>query len=141
MSNSIPDFTLSERRLVSQTLQERYGKPVPVENAEAELLLDPLDSATTTCPSLTWVEHDVNFVIFKTGDKNHSRFRCQFYYIEAEQFGTGKEEYDTLGDCVITLLQVQSDHEREHARVRSGMNAVDFSKANDGEDYFAPIIV
>lgn len=141
MSNSIPDFTASERRLVNQTLQERYGKPVAVESVEAELLLDPFDSATTPCPSLTWVERDAHFVIFKTGDKNHSRFRCQFYYIEAEQFGTGKDEYDSLGDCMITLLQVQSDHERKRISLRSGMNAVDFRQANDGEEYYPPIII
>ncbi|MDP1925520.1 MAG: hypothetical protein Q8K57_12145, partial [Thiobacillus sp.] len=103
MSSSIPDFTASERRLVSQTLQERHGQPVPVESAEVELLLDTLDSVTTACPSLTWVADGANFVISKTGDKHHSRFRCQFYYIEAEQFGTGKDDYGSLGDCVITL--------------------------------------
>lgn len=138
MSQPIPDFTASERRLVSQAIEERYGQTVAVEDATAELLLDLLDSDVTTCPSLTWVERGANFIISKTRD---SRFRCQFYYTVAEQFGTGKDEYDSLGDCVITLLQVQSDHERERQGVRSGMNAVDFSKANDGEEYFPPIII
>jgi hypothetical protein len=69
------------------------------------------------------------------------RFRAQFYYGEAEQFGVGKDEFDELGDCVVTLLQVQSDHERQMQGIRSGMTAVDFEKANDGEDPFAPIII
>ncbi|MDP2169196.1 MAG: hypothetical protein Q8J96_02115 [Rhodocyclaceae bacterium] len=138
MSRPTPKFNASERRLVSQTLQERYGRQVSFEDAEAELLLHPLDSAVTICPTLAWEERGANFVVFKTGD---NRFRCQFYYTATEQFGTGKDEYDTLGDCVITLLQVQSDHERERQGMRSGMNAVDFSKANDGEEYFPPIII
>jgi len=37
-------------------------------------------------------------------------YRCQFYYSETEQYGTGRDEYDDIGTCVLTLLQVQSDH-------------------------------
>ena len=32
-----------------------------------------------------------------------------FYYSVKERFGTGTEEYDNLGDCVITLLKVQEE--------------------------------
>lgn len=138
MTSKIPDFTDRERKLVSQTLRERYGKDVPLESAEAEVMLDPLTETLENCPSLTWQERGANFVIFKTGD---NRFRCQFYYIDTEQFGTGKDEYDNLGDCIVTLLQVQADHELTREGMRSGMNAVDFSKANDGEEYFGPLIV
>lgn len=138
MNTNIPDFTAKEKQLVSQCLRERYGKDIPIEVAEAELMLDQLTQALDTCPTVVWNERGANFVVFKTGD---NRFRCQFFYTETQQFGTGKDEYDSLGDCVITLLQVQSDHEREKAGMRSGMNAVDFSKANDGEEYFGPLIV
>jgi hypothetical protein len=138
MASPIPAFTDREKHLVGQCLKERYGHNVPVETAEAELQLDLLKEELTTCPTLIWQERGANFVIFKTGD---NRFRSQFFYTDVEQFGTGKDEYDNIGDCAITLLQVQSDHEREKAGVRSGMNAVDFSKANDGEDSFPPIII
>jgi len=138
MTNPIPDFTDSERKLVDQTLLERYGKLVPLQAADAELQLDPLFDDFSTCPTLYWVERGAHFVVFKVADK---RFRAQFYYGEAEQFGVGKDEFDEIGDCVITLLQVQSDHELQSQGVRSGMNAVDFDKANDGEDPFAPIII
>jgi hypothetical protein len=36
-----------------------------------------------------------------------------FFYSIKDRFGTSKEEYDNLGDCLITLLKVQ---EKEHAR-------------------------
>ena len=138
MPRPIPKFTERERNLVRQTIKERYGSEVTFEDVDAELHLDLLKDELTTCPSLTWKERGANFVIFKTGD---SRFRCQFYYIDTEQYGTGKDEYDNLGDCIVTLLQVQADHELEREGVRSGMNAVDFSKANDGEEYYGPLIV
>jgi hypothetical protein len=48
-------------------------------------------------------------VIIKT-DQN--RYRTQFYYGNREQYGTGIEEYSDLGDCVLSLLRLQSDHER-----------------------------
>jgi hypothetical protein len=50
------------------------------------------------------------FVVFQTGE---SRYRCQFFYTDADHYGTGRDEYDDLETCVLTLLQVQSDHERD----------------------------
>lgn len=138
MTRPIAPFTDREKKLVAQCIAERYGQEVPAETADAELQLDPLKEDLTRCPTLTWTVDNAHFVIFKTGD---SRFRCQFYYGDVEQFGTNKEEYDTLGDCALTLLQVQADHALMRKGIRSGMNAVDFSKANDGEEVFPPLIV
>lgn len=138
MARPIPKFSERERNLVSQTLVERFGKAIPLQAIEAEIQLDLLKEDITPCPALTWREGICNFVIFKTGD---SRFRCQFYYTDAEQFGTGQLEYDNLGDCAVELLQIQSKHEAERTKMLRGINAVDFSKANDGEDYHAPLII
>jgi len=138
MSRPIPKFTAREQNLIKQCVKERYGSDITLQDVDAELQLNLLKEELTTCPSVTWQERGATFVVFKTGD---SRFRCQFYYIDTEQFGTGKDEYDNLGDCVLTLLQVQADHELMMQGVRSGMNAVDFSKANDGEEYYPPIII
>lgn len=138
MSRPITPFTDRERNLVAQCIVERHGQSVPLETAEAELQLDLLKPTLTICPTLAWTCEGTHFVIFKTGD---NRFRCQFYYTDVEQFGTGKDEYDNLGDCVLTLLQVQADHALMRKGVRSGMNAVDFAKANDGEESFPPILI
>ena len=138
MARRIPEFTARERNLVSQTLVERFGQPIPVQSIQSEIQLNLLKDELTQCPAQTWQVGVCHFVVFKTGD---SRFRCQFYYTDAEQFGTSQMEYDNLGDCVIDLLQVQGKHEDERKRVMRGLNAVDFSKANDGEDNFAPLIV
>lgn len=138
MPRPIPAFTAREKNLVSQTLVERFGQAIPLQGIQSEIQLDLLKEELTQCPSLAWQVGVCNFVVFKTGD---SRFRCQFYYTDAEQFGTAKTEYDSLGDCVIDLLQVQAQHEEERTRMLRGLNAVDFSKANDGEDYHAPLIV
>lgn len=138
MPRPIRDFTARERNLVSQTLVERFGMPIPLQTIQAEIQLDLLKEDLTLCPSMTWKVDICNFVVFKTGDE---RFRCQFFYTDAEQFGTAQMEYDNLGDCVIDLLQVQARHEEERARMLRGLNAVDFSKANNGEDDFAPIII
>ncbi len=138
MPRPIPEFTAREKHLVAQTLVERFGHPVPVQSIQSEIQLDMLKDDLTLCPALAWDEGVCKFVVFKTGD---SRFRCQFYYTDAEQFGTQQTEYDVLGDCVIDLLQVQAKHEEERQRLLRGLNAVDFSKANDGEEYHAPLIV
>jgi hypothetical protein len=127
----IPDFTEAEIKLASQTLRERYGRDIPVEIADAEIGIGE-DAELATCPVMFWEERRANFVVFKTGE---SRYRAQFYYSEAQQFGTGKNEFDNLGDCLVTVLQVQSDHERQMAGVRSGATAKDF------DDYDGPLVI
>ena len=138
MARPIPQFSDRERKLVSQTLVERFGNAIPLQAIQAEIQLDLLKDELVLCPALAWQEGLCHFVVFKTGD---SRFRCQFYYTDTEQFGTGQLEYDNLGDCVVELLQIQTKHEAERTKMLRGINAVDFSKANDGEDYHAPLII
>jgi len=113
----IPDFTETELWLIKNTLKERYGEDVTVELADSELRLDPAVKTLTLCPTAYWRARGAQFVIFKTGE---NAYRCQFFYSANEQFGTGREVYDDLGQCVVTLLQVQSDHERDQAGIHPG---------------------
>jgi hypothetical protein len=129
---AIPDFTDVERKLVAQALLERYGQVVPVEAGDAEIELIPESGQLDMCPVLYWSERGANFVIFKLAA---NRYRAQFFYSDALQFGTGKESFDNLGDCVITVLQVQSDHERQMKGIRSGMTAQNF------DDYDGPLVI
>ncbi len=138
MPRPIKTFTARERNLISQTLLERFGHAVPLQAVDAELQLNLLKEEFAMCPSIMWTENGANFIVFKTDDE---RFRCQFYFNEAMHFGTGKEEFDNLGDCVVTLLQVQVDQAEESRKVRNAMNSIDFEKANDGEEYHGPLIV
>jgi hypothetical protein len=132
MATKPSDFTDSELKLVNQSIMERYGRVVPVQVADAEVQLDPVDEKLTDCPTLYWEERGAHFVVIKIGD---SRYTGQFFYSEATQFGTGKPMFDNLGDCVVTLLQVQADHEQQMKGVRSGMTATDF------DDYDGPLVI
>jgi hypothetical protein len=132
MAQKPANFTDSEIKLVNQSLLERYGHAVAVEVAESEVQLDAEGEALTDCPTLYWQERGAHFVVIKLTE---SRYTAQFFYSETTQFGTGKPSYDNLGDCVITLLQVQSDHERQMQGVRSGMTATDF------DDYDGPLVI
>ncbi|MDP2809883.1 MAG: hypothetical protein Q8O34_07005 [Rhodocyclaceae bacterium] len=131
----ITDFTDSEIKLVNQTLLERYGHAVSIETAESEIEPIPGSGEVMDCPVLYWTERGAHFVVFKLAG---NRFRAQFFYGEATQFGTGKSGFDNLGDCVITLLQVQSDHERQMQGVRSGMTGHDLKKL---DDYDGPLVI
>jgi len=132
MAQKPADFTDSEIKLVNQSLLERYGHAVAVEAVESEVQLDAEGEALTDCPTLYWQERGAHFVVIKIAQ---SRYTAQFFYSETTQFGTGKPSFDNLGDCVITLLQVQSDHERQMQGVRSGMTATDF------DDYDGPLVI
>lgn len=138
MSRPIRPFSDRERSLIGQTLLERFGHAVALQPVDAELQLNLLKEEFAMCPSIAWTESGAHFIVFKTGDE---RFRSLFYFNEALLFGTGKDEFDNLGDCVVTLLQVHADQEEQSRKVRNAMNSIDFEKANDGEEYHGPLIV
>jgi len=115
---AIPDFNSAERWVIESALKERYGRIVPIELADSDLKLDADAPVLTTCPTVFWNERGCNFLIFKTGE---DRYRCQFFYSDEEQFGTGRTEYDELAECVSLLLKLQSDHEKQRQGVQRGM--------------------
>ena len=131
---TIPDFTEAEHKRVAALLFDRYGKLVPTQLADSELQLGADSAQLTLCPALYWNERGAHFVLCKVAT---DCYRCQFFYSEAEQYGTGKDEYKDLRECVMTLLQVQSDHERQLANVSSGATAANL---ND-DDYHGPLVV
>lgn len=133
MNTTIPDFTDAEHKLVSSSLFERYGKLVPLQLADSELQFDALSEELTLCPTLYWAERGAQFVVCKVAAE---RYRCQFFYSETEQYGTGHDEYNSLGDCVVTLLQVQSDHERQLANISSSATQADID-----DDYHGPVMI
>ena len=133
MSTTIPDFTDADQKLVSASLFERYGKLVPLQLADSELRLDGLSEELTLCPTIYWAERGAQFVVCKVAS---DCYRCQFFYSETEQYGTGHDEYNSLRDCVLILLQVQSDHERQLADISSRA-----TQANTNADYDGPLVI
>ena len=106
--NDIPDFNETEIGIVRQTLGERYNGDIELELADVELRLDQGSTVRTPCPTLVWRLRGADFVITKVGA---DRFPAQFFYRGYQQYGTGKSEFDNIGACAVTLLQVQADHE------------------------------
>lgn len=127
----VPDFSSAEMELAAAVVRQRYGRDVPIEPAESELQLGAGDEAMVVCPTLYWSERGAQFVVCKVGA---DRFRCQFFYTDADHYGTGRDEYDDLRACVLDLLRVQADHEKLSAGVSSGATAVDLS----GDEYTGP---
>jgi hypothetical protein len=112
--SDIPEFSASDIQLVQATIKERFGHEAEIKEVETEIRLTPGDRELTVCPALFWIVGDCAFVISRTSP---AAYRAMFYYSVKDRFGTGQEEYDNLGDCVITLLKVQ---EEEDAKRRSG---------------------
>jgi hypothetical protein len=101
-------------------------------------VVNPDDRMPTPCPALYWSELGAEFIVAKTGDQ---RFRCQFFYSPNEIFGTGRETYDNLGDCVITLLQVAGRPSRHPQRPRLPEGATKQAADGDDENYLPPIVI
>lgn len=113
----IADFTDTELWIVRTTLKERYRSEVPLHLADTEISLTPSKSKLTSCPTVFWDYNLTSFVIIKVGE---SRYRCQFFGRDLEMFRPNQQEYDELADCVVTLLQVQADHERRRSERLGG---------------------
>lgn len=118
----IPDFTDPELDVIKALLQLRFKETVDIHRADVELRLDPASGELTECPAVFWQARNCSFVVAKTASDD---FRCQFFYEPTDQFGTGQGRYDDIGTCVSTLLQVQSDSEREREGVTSGSTGKD----------------
>jgi hypothetical protein len=107
---SIPAFSASDLALARATLKERFGFEVDVQEVETEVRLHEGDRELAQCPAIYWQVEKCAFVVAKTGPAG---FRAMFFYSVKDRFATAKEEYDNLGDCLITLLKVQEiEHER-----------------------------
>lgn len=131
MTAPIPDFDAAERALVAKLVHHRYGKPLAIELADSELRLHPAADELTVCPTVYWAERGAHFVIWKTGER---RYRCQFFYADADHYGTGRDEYDDLEQCTLTLLRVQADHEKQSAGIASGATRADLAD----DEYVGP---
>ena len=107
----IPNFTPNDIETVRQLVHQMYRETIEIQLANSEILLDLKPEQRINCPTLFWHVHGANFAVIRSG---LDRFRCQFFYTPYEQYGTGQEEYDSLEQCVTTLLQVQADHDRDH---------------------------
>lgn len=135
MQNPISDYSKEMQEYVAGLLAQRYGHPVDLQLADSELQLNPLRDELTVCPTLYWSERGAQFVVYKVGE---NVFRCQFFYSPAEQFGTGHDSYDDIETCVVTLLQVQADHESLSANLSTAATKI---AALDDEEYHGPLVI
>lgn len=110
--SGIPEFSAADIKLVQATLKERFGAQVAdgveIKEVETEIRLSPGDRELTVCPALFWIVGDCAFVVSRTGQ---AEYRAMFYYSVKDRFATGRETYDNLGDCVISLLKVQEEED------------------------------
>jgi hypothetical protein len=109
MNHKIPDFTDNELWVVRSTLKERYGKEVEPQYADTEVMLGSGAEGMTWCPTLFWSARGANFAIVKTGA---GHYKAYFYFHPEHQLGTGIDSYDEIGECVVSVLQVEADYIR-----------------------------
>lgn len=101
-------MTDTERGIVRQVVNGHYDREVVIQDVKTGIRLHVDDRALTPCPGFYWNEHGGHFVLSKTGD---SRYRSLFFCRFRDHFGSGREEYDDIGDCAIMLLKMQADEE------------------------------
>lgn len=107
----IKDFTETEKWTVQQALNERWASnKVELQLADVDVRLRPGDRELSVCPALFWEVDGSNFVIIKIG---RTTYKTQFYYKGRDQYGTAVPSFDNIHDCIVTVLQVHADLERD----------------------------
>ena len=124
--NAIPEFNDTEKWVIESAIKERYKQKIDVELADSEVKFDPNFDQPTLCPAIFWNARGVNFAICKVGE---NRYRSMFFYTVYDAYGTGREEYDDIAECVSTLLRLQADHEKDRAGVTSGKTRDELNQA------------
>jgi hypothetical protein len=105
----VPDITEAEQWTVETTLKERWPeKDLEIQLADVEIKMYQQDRELTVCPAIFWEVGSTSFVIIKIAERT---CRSQFNSRGFQQYGTGKQEYDDISDCVVTMLQVHADKE------------------------------
>ncbi len=107
--SKIPDINDNELWITETTLQERYGEKKDIQVVDTDIRICSSDRELTECPAIYWQDNDCHFVVVKAGEK---RYRAQFFYPDHQQYGTGIDECDDLAQGVVSILQIQTDHER-----------------------------
>ena len=146
--NAPADFTPHEKELLQSTLLERYGRVVPLQPVEVELQIDPKSPEASTCAALFWQDGDAAFVLARMIAFAGAApiYRAQFFYGEgedAEVFGTGHANYGNLGDCLVSILQVQALHQETRRPQATGAPAARAPqpKVTGDEDYDGPLVI
>ncbi len=110
----IKDFSDTDIWTVRQTLDERWGKDkIELQMADVDVRLRSNDRELSTCPAIFWEYQESNFIIFKIG---RSTYKTQFYYKGHDQYGTSVPSFDNVLDCIVTVLQVHADLERNKSQ-------------------------
>lgn len=117
--SAIPAFTEADLALMREALRERFGHGVEMAEVETEIRINPADRDLTVCPALYWEEDGCRFVLSKTGV---NQFRSMFFWSVRDRFSTGQEEYDNLGDCVVTLLKMQEEADAARKAMPEGFD-------------------
>ena len=135
-------FTPLERELVQMALHERYGRIVTIQDVEVALQIDPATPLPTTCNALYWQASDAEFVVAKIVRTPNGipTYRTQFFYGDDEAYSTSQSEYGNLGDCVVSVLQVQATHEAERNAPAKGKLAPQPEITGD-ENYDGPLVI
>ncbi len=115
--SAIPDYTDAEIANVQKLLAGHYGEAIEIHLADSEIPLGEDDAAVTTCPVLFWNARGCNFAILRQGQEV---FSAQFFYTPDEQYATTQKLFNTLEDCVSTVLRTQADHQRHLDAVKQG---------------------
>ena len=106
--NDAHDFSDAEVTAVRQKIERRWpGRVVEIHLADVDLSLDQ-GAQPREYPAIFWNVDGCNFLVLKTG---RSEYRAEFFYSDMERFGTGIDTFSSLGECALTLLQIQADHE------------------------------
>lgn len=117
----VPDWSDNELRVVESTTQDRFGKPILIEQATSELRGAQGVFDLYECPALFWEDDNgTHYVISKLDER---RYQALFFYPGQQMHRIGAKEYHDIGDSVTQLLLTQASHHAQQIAARKWRSA------------------
>jgi hypothetical protein len=107
---SVSGYTEEQYSSAQAIVDKRYGEHIELLLADSDGPIDVDSGEASSCPALFWTARECNFIVLRTDEEV---FLARYFYNPNEQFSTLQEHFNTIEDCVLGVLQAQSDHERE----------------------------
>ncbi|MBF2761545.1 MAG: hypothetical protein ISN28_15010 [Ectothiorhodospiraceae bacterium AqS1] len=102
------DLSEEEVAIVRGKIEGRWrNEDIDIHLADVEFSPEA-STPTRECPAIFWQMRGCNFLVVKLGI---DRYRAEFFYSDMERYGVGIDEFSTIGECALTLLRIQADHE------------------------------
>ncbi len=104
------DYTDNELEVIRKTLKKQFSSEVEVHLADCEIHPDANTKQVEDRPAVYWHVDNCNFIVVKLESE---QFQGRYFYTADDDSGEGLQQYTSVENCVIALLESQAAQARK----------------------------